>query len=90
MLSRIPGIGKRSAERLVVELRTKFEPGGKGEIAALLRKERGGVVEEALLALEALGFRNDQATRAIEKVLQVSGGESLSVEDLVRKALNVV
>ncbi len=90
VLLRIPGIGKKSAERLVVELRSKFEPGGREEITALLRRGKGGAVEEALLALETLGFRNDQAARAVKKVLDMSGGETPSVEELVRKALTVV
>ncbi|MFH1277978.1 MAG: Holliday junction branch migration protein RuvA [Candidatus Eisenbacteria bacterium] len=88
-LSRIPGIGKKSAQRLVVELRSKFE-GGEGSGLDGMLGGAGGVAEEARLALEALGIKSDKASKAIERVLVRRGGEEPSVEDLVREALSGV
>lgn len=88
-LSRIPGIGKKSAERLVVELRGKFEADEEGTGGGWL-PGRGGVAEEARLALESLGFKSDKATQAVEKVLARHGDAEPTVEELVREALSGV
>ncbi|MFH1680986.1 MAG: Holliday junction branch migration protein RuvA [Candidatus Eisenbacteria bacterium] len=82
-LSRIPGIGKKSAERLVVELRSRFKEPAIGEAALAA----AGVSGEARLALEALGFKTDRASRAIAKVLALREGSEPTVEELVREAL---
>lgn len=89
-LSRVPGIGRKSAERLIVELRSKFEKaeadaGREGRGAG-----RGGLVEEATLALETLGMRGDQAGRAVERVLARRKGDEPTVEELVREVLSGV
>ncbi len=88
MLTRVPGIGKRTAERLVVELRDKFagldglEPagalGGDGAAAEARADARAG--------LEALGLSRAEAERRLRKVLRAHGG-SPSAEDLIRLAL---
>lgn len=85
-LSRIPGIGKKSAQRLVVELKSKFEEGEGVGLAGMLAGA-GGVAEEARLALEALGIKGEKASKAIEKALARRGEEEPSLEDLVREAL---
>ncbi len=83
-LSRIPGIGKKSAERLVVELRSRFtERGVEGASLA----GAGGVAMEARLALEALGYKPDRASQAIAHALSLRAGKEPSVEELVREAL---
>ena len=87
-LTRIPGIGKKSAERLVVELRGKFEDEGGG--AGGLPGGPAGPVEEARLALEALGFKPDRVGRAIEKALGGRKADEISTEELVREALTFV
>jgi len=84
-LTLIPGIGKKTAQRLVVELKDKVKslPGEMAETMAL-----GGEAEEALLALEALGFPRAQAEKAVERVLKAGGGEK--TDEILRKALNVI
>lgn len=66
-LTRVPGIGKRGAERIVLELRDKIGPvsGGAGVAAATGHAVRGPVVE----ALVGLGFAAKQAEEATDKVL---------------------
>ncbi len=66
-LTRVPGIGKRGAERMVLELRDKIGPVGTSAAAALLNGHsiRGPVVE----ALVGLGFAAKQAEEATDKVL---------------------
>jgi holliday junction DNA helicase RuvA len=66
-LTRVPGIGKRGAERLVLELRDKIGalPAGPGVTAAVGHAVRAPVVE----ALVGLGFAAKQAEEATDKVL---------------------
>ncbi len=90
-LARIPGIGKKSAGRLIVELKGRFEKeeGAAGD--GLVAAGEGVVVEEALLALETLGVRSDQAQRAVERVLaSKDGAAALTVEEIVREVLSSV
>lgn len=84
----IPGIGRKTAERLVVELRDKLDPLMPGahaarEGAVLPRNER---FEDAIAALIVLGYTAPQATEAIRRVAEAE--PDLSLEDLVRRALS--
>jgi Holliday junction DNA helicase RuvA len=86
----VPGIGRKTAERLVVELRDKLEaPPGPGRAAddgapasVLPRAER---FEDAVAALTRLGYTGPQASEAVRRV--ASDAEDLSLEDLVRRSL---
>lgn len=86
-LTSVPGVGKKTAERLVVELRDKFRDlapadGTRPAPAVAGAGERG---EEALKALVALGFPR---AKAAEAVRAAAGEDSdASAEDLVRRAL---
>jgi Holliday junction DNA helicase RuvA len=88
-LSRIPGIGKKSAERLVVELRGKFGESGEAGVSFAVPTE--GVAGEARRALETLGYNTERASRAVTRALAVRKGSEPSaepsVEELVREAL---
>lgn len=93
----IPGIGRKTAERLVVELRDKLEaPLGSIDDAgalpgAAVAAERGGVLprsqrfEDAVAALVRLGYTAPQANDAIRAV--GTNADDLAPEDLVRRAL---
>jgi Holliday junction DNA helicase RuvA len=93
-LGSIRGIGKRTAERLVVELREKL--GGMDIQPAFLRATAHGVgaevVEQALLALVSLGYPRSTAQSVLEKTLthEADTGEQLNVEELLRRALRNV
>ncbi len=87
----IPGIGRKTAERLVVELRDKLEPLGFSAgapaprgAAPVPRDER---FEDAVAALRTLGYTAAQATEAVRRAAE--GGEALSLEDLVKRALSL-
>ncbi len=85
-LSSISGIGKKMAERMVVELRDKLEITalGTGSLEAALP----GPTRDAILALVALGYKQQEASKLLEKVRQSSGTMPQSVEELVRLALS--
>lgn len=85
-LSSISGIGKKMAERMVVELRDKLEIAatGSGGHAAT----PAGPTRDAMLALVALGYKQQEAVKLLEKVKAGSAGDNRSVEELVRLALS--
>ena len=88
-LSHINGIGKRTAERIVVELRDKLKSGMGGEMAiAAAAPEKASALNDVALALEQLGFKRD----AIDKVLkslaaELPEGEEIDGEKLLRSAI---
>ena len=87
-LSRIPGIGKRTAERLVVELKDKVTSSGAASVFPSPGATAAATaVGDAALALEQLGFKRD----AIDKVLKALTSElpasEQSSETLLRQAI---
>lgn len=99
LLSQCPGIGKKTAERLVIELRDKVTVGsasatagkksdGKGE--SLTLKETTGTgpndQADAVAALMALGFKLPDADKAVREAVS-KAGTGASVETLIRIAL---
>jgi holliday junction DNA helicase RuvA len=91
----IPGVGRKTAERLIVELRDKLDviaaaaPTGKA-LAGTAEKTTGVLprserFDDAVAALVKLGYSGSQAQDTIRRVAE--GEESLSLEDLVRRAL---
>ncbi len=84
-ISSISGIGKKTAERVIVELRDKFTAGSALETMAGGSEFSGDHrLRDAALALEALGYKLDDARKMIKKV---DTDPSATVEELIRKAL---
>jgi Holliday junction DNA helicase RuvA len=84
-LTRLPGIGKKIAERIALELRDKI-----GAIESGMAISGGGgieVREEALAALVALGYNRQAAERAIRGALKAGPEAEASVEALIKGAL---
>ncbi|KAB2899340.1 MAG: Holliday junction branch migration protein RuvA [Dokdonella sp.] len=82
-LTRIPGIGKKTAERLVVELRDRVDGIGAGVPSAAGAAAPGDPVAEAAIALQALGYKPAEVTRLVRDA--AAAGDS--AEDIIRKAL---
>ncbi len=81
-LTRVPGVGRKTAERLVIEMRDRVTapgalPGVPAELAA------GGAEAEAFAALVALGYKPAEASRLVK----LGGGSGLATEELIRRAL---
>ncbi|MCC6363383.1 MAG: Holliday junction branch migration protein RuvA [Bryobacterales bacterium] len=90
-LTRVPGIGKKTAERLVVELRDKLEMlGGKAPVTAAVTPAMvmSAVDEDVLSALVNLGCPRPAAEAAIRKAR--SAGVAAEFEPLFRRALELV
>jgi len=81
LLTRVKGIGKRTAERILVELRDKFVLAGGAKAAQ--PAAQSGVRSDAVLALCSLGLPRPEAERRVPLVK----GDDLSVEEIVKQAL---
>ena len=87
-LSQISGVGRKTAERIVVELKDKIGAAGVWEAASAERALSASdqKINDAVLALIALGFKQPEAHEAVRGV-QAALGPQTSVEDLVRACL---
>ena len=86
-LESVKGIGKKTAERLVLELKDKM---GRNASDANLSTQLGNSLEmDALNALTALGISKVQAEHAIQKIIRAEPTVS-QLEDLIKKALKAI
>ncbi len=88
-LERLPGIGKKTAERLIIEMHDKLKnwdisDNTKSEHSSTL--ENRCALEEAESALIALGYKQKDAHRTIKCVAK----DDMSSQDLIRQALSII
>jgi holliday junction DNA helicase RuvA len=86
LLKSVKGIGAKSAERIIVDLKDKI--GKSSENSQLLKPADNTLKKEALSALEILGFTRKQAERVVDGLL--AGNSSPAVEDLIKQALKLL
>jgi len=77
-LTRLPGIGKKTAERLIVELKDRFDGAD-----AIGGTPSATPAAEAIRALETLGYKPGEAAKMVQGV----GKDATSAEDIIRRAL---
>lgn len=96
LLSQCPGIGKKTAERLIMELRDKVKSGFtsqpiKPNISSLEPsvegEEEATKFQDAIAALTALGYKLNEADKAVNRAINKLG-PSVSVEEIIKTALN--
>ncbi|MDJ0739329.1 MAG: Holliday junction branch migration protein RuvA [Gammaproteobacteria bacterium] len=85
-LTRLPGVGKKTAERLVVEMRDKLDavaelPGSAPPVAG--SEPHKGADQDAVSALIALGYKPPEASRMVSKVFEAG----MDTESVIRAAL---
>ena len=85
-LTRIPGVGKKLAERLVVELKDKLDDFA---VAPVQSSVAGPAVEDVLSALTNLGYQRVAAEKAIQQVVAKEAGLASNFDELFRAALKV-
>ncbi len=87
-ISSVHGIGKKTAERIIIELRDKINP-----LEALAGKtatgdeKRNAMLRDCIMALGSLGFPQDQARKMVQAVIDAEP-EISDTEALLRKALH--
>ena len=86
-LTRIPGVGKKLAERLVVELKDKLEDFA---VAPVPSAVAGPAVDDVLSALTNLGYQRPAAEKAIEQSIAKDKSLAADFDGLFRAALKVI
>lgn len=86
-LTRIPGVGRKTAERMLLELKDKVSAPGAGAAAGI--PMRDGMVKDALSALVNLGYQRGIAEEAVRDCVRQLG-EELSLEELLKESLRML
>jgi len=89
MLRKIPGIGTKTAERIVVELKGKLGMYSSTSVSTTKRPAPKGRKEEAYAAMLSLGYNDKQVAKAIDRVAQEIDSDAL-IEEWIKKALQVI
>ena len=88
----VPGIGKKSAQRIILELQDKLksqqlaESEEQEENKESIKEKNNEAVEEAISALQILGYNKKQIEKAFEKL----ANKDVSVEELIKKGLTIL
>lgn len=89
-LTKLPGVGKKTAERLVVEMKDQFKDweGAAllGDLAAQVSGPKSDAVKDAISALVSLGYKPQEASKMVSHV----ACDGLSSEEVIRQALKSV
>ena len=85
-LTRVPGIGRKTAQRLLVEMRDKLLKETPAEDVARSDQYTPDPIHDAVSALIALGYKPTEASRAVRN----GQGDHRSSEDLIRNALRTL
>jgi Holliday junction DNA helicase RuvA len=89
-LVKLPGVGKKTAERLLVEMRDRLADwdmsgsASTGGVAAVAGRQQSHIMDEAESAMLALGYKPQQASKAIAGIPEADYN---SAEELIRQAL---
>jgi Holliday junction DNA helicase RuvA len=94
LLSKCPGIGRKTAERVVIELKDKVFPGGVGLESSVASGSgatagvvSGSAFQDTVSSLVILGYKPADADKMARQALTALGGEA-STEALLKRALN--
>ncbi|MBN1339253.1 MAG: Holliday junction branch migration protein RuvA [Bacteroidales bacterium] len=87
LLQSVKGIGPKSAQRIIIDLRDKIDKPEPGTEFA--PPEHNTIKQEALSGLSVLGFSKPAAEKALDRVIS-KYGQPLKVEDLIKEALKIL
>jgi len=86
-LTSISGIGRKTAERIVIELRDKLGKAEMTETSVIPSSKQMKARSEAIIALMSLGHSRQTAEQALLKVVSESVNKDISVEEMIKRAL---
>lgn len=86
----VKGIGLKSAQRLILELKDKIVKGegASDSPSALLSADRNAAADEATVALQTLGFNKPTIQKALQQILKKNPGAK--VEEIIKSALQML
>ncbi len=89
-ITKINGLGKKTAERLILELKDKIDSIGIDAVSASTKvvADNNQEVNDAIFALEQLGYKRDKSTKIINKIILTLNKEEISTANLIRKAIS--
>lgn len=87
-LKSIKGIGAKTAERIIVDLRDKIKLSGENSALPLMTQQHSEAYDEAMAALVMLGFDRKASEKAISKIFEAE--PQIKVESAIRKALSML
>ncbi len=92
IIKRISGIGKKTAERLIVELKDKLSKvmPSSSTGGMPVSDEKALAMEDAIAALEQLGFKRETVRKTLEKIVNSIPSEEATSENFIRKALQTL
>ena len=85
IIKSVKGIGLKSAQRMILELKDKVVKGDEADASALFSRQDNKATEEATSALIMLGFTKSNVTKAVNAVLKED--PTATVETIIRKSL---
>lgn len=86
VLQSVKGIGAKTAQRIVVDLKDKLEKQGIIQ-EEIIQETNNTLREEALSALVMLGYNKSVAQKTVNQIIKANKGNNLSVEQLIKEAL---
>jgi Holliday junction DNA helicase RuvA len=85
----IPGVGRKTAERLLLDLQEKvLKIRSRGVYPQTVRPSADGMAEDVVSALVNLGYKRNQAEKAVESVLQQT--PEITLEKALKESLRVL
>jgi len=87
MLASISGVGKKTAERIVVELKDRIGRGVYDDGWLPVKGGPGGVLDESVAALVALGYTRGEAQEAVARAMKQKDTGTATTEDVLRQVL---
>lgn len=88
-LKAVKGIGAKTAERVIIDLKDKVKPAGDGTAPTLMPSvDNNDVLDQAVAALVMLGFPKPASQKAVTKILQ--GSPDIKVEQAIKLALSML
>lgn len=90
-ISKISGVGKKTAERVVLELKDKLGVAAEWEASSAAHAPTPAetAIHDAVLALITLGYKQVEAHKAVKRVMDIEGSE-IDSETMVRHALKIL
>lgn len=84
----VKGLGLKSAQRLILELKDKIEKGDGSSSDVLFQASSNAAIDEAASALQMLGFSKPNINKAIQSILKTNPGAK--VEEIIKAALKIL